>query len=129
MAYSKIALLFLFNVIFFTIASSTSVPCPPPPSKSYHKKPSPSSPYHKPTCKDALKLKVCANVLDLVMVSLPPTSKCCSLINGLVDLEAAVCLCTALKANLLGINLNVPISLSLVLNHCGKKVPSSFQYA
>ncbi|XP_010441523.1 PREDICTED: 14 kDa proline-rich protein DC2.15-like [Camelina sativa] len=126
MAYSKIALLLLFNVIFFTFVSSTSVPCPPPPSKSYPKKPSPSSP-HKVTCKDALKLKVCANVLDLVKVSLPPTSQCCALINGLVDLEAAVCLCTALKANLLGINLNVPISLSLVLNHCGKKVPSGFQ--
>ncbi|XP_010494895.1 PREDICTED: 14 kDa proline-rich protein DC2.15-like [Camelina sativa] len=128
MAYSKIALLLLFNVIFLTLASSTSVPCPPPPSKSYPKKPSPSSP-HKATCKDALKLKVCANVLDLVKVSLPPTSQCCALINGLVDLEAAVCLCTALKANLLGINLNVPISLSLVLNHCGKKVPSGFQCA
>ncbi|XP_019095799.1 PREDICTED: 14 kDa proline-rich protein DC2.15-like [Camelina sativa] len=128
MAYSKIALLLLFNVIFFTLVSSTSVPCPPPPSKSYPKKPSPSSP-HKATCKDALKLQVCANVLDLVKVSLPPTSQCCALIDGLVDLEAAVCLCTALKANLLGINLNVPISLSLVLNHCGKKVPSGFQCA
>ncbi|XP_019095797.1 PREDICTED: 14 kDa proline-rich protein DC2.15-like [Camelina sativa] len=129
MAYSKIALLLLFNVIFFTLVSSTSVPCPPPPSESYNKKPVPSSPYHKATCKDALKLQVCANVLDLVKVSLPPTSQCCALINGLVDLEAAVCLCTALKANLLGINLNVPISLSLVLNHCGKKVPSGFQCA
>ncbi|XP_010494893.1 PREDICTED: 14 kDa proline-rich protein DC2.15-like [Camelina sativa] len=128
MAYSKIALLLLFNVIFLTLASSTSVPCPPPPSKSYPKKPSPSFP-HKATCKDALKLKVCANVLDLVKVSLSPTSKCCALIDGLVDLEAAVCLCTALKANLLGIDLNVPISLNLVLNHCGKKVPSGFKCA
>ncbi|ESQ39839.1 hypothetical protein EUTSA_v10001071mg [Eutrema salsugineum] len=129
MAYPKIALLLIFNVIFFTLVSSTSVPCPPPPSKNHHKKPSPSSPYRKPTCKNALKLNVCANVLDLVKVSLPPTSKCCKLINGLVDLEAAVCLCTALKANLLGINLNVPVSLSLILNHCGKKVPSGFQCA
>ncbi|CAH2046146.1 unnamed protein product, partial [Thlaspi arvense] len=108
MAYSKIAILLIFNVIFFTLVSSTYVPSPPPP----YKKPSPSSPY--PTCKNALKLKV----------SLPSSSKCCSLINGLVDLEAAVCLCTALKANLLGIKLNVPISLSAILNHCGKKVPS-----
>ncbi|KAL1213945.1 14 kDa proline-rich protein DC2.15 [Cardamine amara subsp. amara] len=129
MAYSKIALFFLFNVIFFTLVSSTSVPCPPSPPKSHQMKPYPSTPYTKPTCKDALKLKVCANVLDLVKVSLPPTSKCCALINGLVDLEAAVCLCTALKANLLGINLNVPISLSLVLNHCHKKVPSGFKCA
>ncbi|XP_062180699.1 14 kDa proline-rich protein DC2.15-like [Phragmites australis] len=31
---------------------------------------------------------------------------CCSLLDGLVDLEAAICLCTAIKANNLGINLN-----------------------
>ncbi|CAF1825506.1 BnaCnng34320D [Brassica napus] len=37
-------------------------------------------------------------------------------LKGLVDLEAAACLCTALKANVLGIKLNVPVSLSLLLN-------------
>nr|GEV27005.1 hypothetical protein [Tanacetum cinerariifolium] len=47
----------------------------------------------------------------------------------LVDIEAAVCLCTAIKANVLGINLNVPVSLSLLLNVCGKKVPSGFKKA
>ncbi|KAG2302155.1 hypothetical protein Bca4012_060475 [Brassica carinata] len=129
MAYSKIALLLVLNVIFFTFVSSTSAPCPPPPSKSHNKKPSPSSPYRKPTCKDALKLKVCANVLNLVKVSLPQKAECCALIKGLVDLDAAVCLCTALKANLLGINLRLPISLSVVLNQCGKKVPTGFQCA
>ncbi|CAN8245802.1 unnamed protein product [Cochlearia groenlandica] len=125
MGYSKIALLLVLNVIFFTLVSSTSVPCPPPP----YKKPSHSSPSPKPaTCKNALKLVVCANVLNLVNVSLPPKSKCCALINGLVDLEAAVvCLCAALKANVIGINLNVPISLSVILNHCGKKAPHGYK--
>jgi hypothetical protein len=52
---------------------------------------------------------------------------CCSLIQGLVDLEAAVCLCTALRLTLLGINLNLPINLSLVLNNCGRNAPSGFQ--
>ncbi|KAG2302158.1 hypothetical protein Bca52824_030809 [Brassica carinata] len=99
---------------FIIIVLSTSAPCPPPPSKSHNKKPSPSSPYRKPTCKDALKLK---------------KAECCALIKGLVDLDAAVCLCTALKANLLGINLRLPISLSVVLNQCGKKVPTGFQCA
>ncbi|KAE8681194.1 putative lipid-binding protein AIR1 [Hibiscus syriacus] len=36
------------------------------------------------------------------------------LIQGLADLEAAVGLCTAARARLLGININFPISLSLV---------------
>ncbi|CAN6909918.1 unnamed protein product [Brassica oleracea] len=96
MAFSKIALLLILNVIFFTLVSSNPVP------------------YRKPTCKNALKFKVCANV-----------SKCCGLIKGLVDLEAAVCLCTALKADLLGLKLDVPISLSVILNQCDKKVPSA----
>ncbi|KAH0869310.1 hypothetical protein HID58_076332 [Brassica napus] len=96
----KIALLLILNVIFFTLVSSNPVP------------------YRNPTCKNALKFKVCANVLDLVKVSLPQRSKCCGLIKGLVDLEAAVCLCTALKADLLGLKLNVPISLSVILNQC-----------
>ncbi|XP_037482343.1 pEARLI1-like lipid transfer protein 1 [Triticum dicoccoides] len=78
---------------------------------------------------DALKLGVCANVLGLLNLTLgsPPVQPCCSLIQGLADLEAALCLCTTLNLNLLGINLTLPIALSLVLNNCGKNVPSGFQ--
>ncbi|XWS74582.1 hypothetical protein CRYUN_Cryun01aG0010900 [Craigia yunnanensis] len=71
-----------------------------------------------------LNLGVCANLLGgLVDVELGnvPTQPCCSLIQGLVDLEVAVCLCTAIRANVLGnINLNLPINLSLLLNNCGR---------
>ncbi|XP_010422379.1 PREDICTED: putative lipid-binding protein AIR1 [Camelina sativa] len=81
--------------------------------------------------KDSLQLGVCANVLKLVDLSLgnPPVKPCCSLIQGLADLEAAVCLCTLLKVNILGINLNLPIDLSVLLNICGKKAPTNFQCA
>ncbi|XP_049395687.1 14 kDa proline-rich protein DC2.15-like [Solanum stenotomum] len=81
------------------------------------------------TCSiDTLKLGVCANILNLVnvVVGSPPTLPCCSLIQGLTDLEAAVCLCTAIRANVLGINLNVSLSLSLILNSCGKNPPTGF---
>jgi len=61
-----------------------------------------------------------------LVVGTPPKTPCCSLIEGLVDLEAAICLCTAIKANVLGINLNVPVSLSLLLNYCGKNLPTDF---
>ncbi|XP_042751515.1 14 kDa proline-rich protein DC2.15 [Lactuca sativa] len=85
------------------------------------------------TCpRDALKLGVCANLLGglvSVEVGSPPVKPCCSLIQGLIDLEAALCLCTAIKANVLGINLDVPLSLSLLLNACGNQVPSGFQCA
>ncbi|KAK8662033.1 hypothetical protein V6N13_091621 [Hibiscus sabdariffa] len=79
------------------------------------------------TC-DPLNLGVCLNLLNLVDVELGnvPTKPCCSLIEGLADLEAAVCLCTAVRANVLGININLPISLSLLLNNCGRRVPTEY---
>ncbi|KAE8727755.1 putative lipid-binding protein AIR1B [Hibiscus syriacus] len=54
------------------------------------------------------------------------TKPCCSLIQGLADLEAAVCLCTAVRARVLGIIINLPISLSLVLNNCGRSVATDY---
>ncbi|XP_039058022.1 14 kDa proline-rich protein DC2.15-like [Hibiscus syriacus] len=105
---------------------STLYPCPPTPKSPRP----PSSAVYCP--RDALKLGVCANLLnDLVhvFVGTPPKSPCCPLLGSLADLEAAVCLCTDITANVLGINLNVPLSLSLVLNYCGKGVPKGFQCA
>ncbi|PPS11411.1 hypothetical protein GOBAR_AA09228 [Gossypium barbadense] len=103
---ASLALFFALNVLFFSLVSACGK-CP----------------------QDTLKLGVCAEVLGLVNVTVgsPPGQPCCSLLQGLADLEAAVCLCTALKANVLGINLNIPVSLSLLLNVCSKKVPSGFQ--
>ncbi|VVB15188.1 unnamed protein product [Arabis nemorensis] len=148
---SSLALFLILNLLFFTtISACDKCGCPPSkpkPSPSPKPKPSPShSPTPKPNPKpkptpspspttakcprDALKLGVCANVLNgLLNITLgkPPVEPCCTLIQGLADLEAAACLCTALKANILGINLNIPISLSLLLNVCSKKVPPGFQ--
>ncbi|XP_045822432.1 pEARLI1-like lipid transfer protein 1 [Trifolium pratense] len=126
-------------------------PCPPPPPKTPKASPPPHSTTPKPSpppkattppkastpppsttqkCpRDTLKLGVCANLLGLgnIIVGSPASSKCCALIQGLADLDAALCLCTAIKANVLGINLNVPITLSLLLSACEKSVPSGFQ--
>ncbi|XP_008786988.1 14 kDa proline-rich protein DC2.15-like [Phoenix dactylifera] len=132
-AFSSTALLLIsLNLLFFSLASSHYVPCPPPPYKPKPSpKPSPTPAY--PSCpRDALELGVCANVLQgLINLQLgnPPKKPCCSLLEDLVDLEAAVCLCTAIKANILGINLNVPVDLSLLLNYCGKKVPAGYACA
>ncbi|KAL4290901.1 hypothetical protein GQ457_14G020190 [Hibiscus cannabinus] len=77
------------------------------------------------TC-NPLNLGVCLNLLSLVDVELGnvPTKPCCSLIQGLLDLEAAVCLCTAVRENVLGININLLVSLNLFLNNCGRRVPT-----
>ncbi|XP_039047552.1 putative lipid-binding protein AIR1 [Hibiscus syriacus] len=99
------ALFLSLNLLFFALVSSqTSGTCNP------------------------LNLGVCLDVLGLVNVELGnvPVKPCCSLIQGLADLEAAVCLCTALRARVLGININLPISLSLVLNSCGRSVPTEY---
>ncbi|KAK3429031.1 14 kDa proline-rich protein DC2.15 [Eucalyptus grandis] len=135
MAYSKssasLAIFLTLNLLFFALVSSCGT-CPGPKPKPTPK-PSPSSGPSTGACpRDALKLGVCADVLGNLLnvtVGKPPVTPCCSLLNGLVDLEAAVCLCTAIKANILGINLNIPISLSLLLNVCSKQVPPGFKCA
>ncbi|KAF8702401.1 hypothetical protein HU200_032776 [Digitaria exilis] len=124
---ASIALFLAVNLVVLAMASAHDVPCPPPPSSPSTPTPTPASFGKCP--RDALKLGVCANVLGLIKakVGVPPTEPCCPLLEGLVDLEAALCLCTAIKGNILGINLNLPIDLSLILNHCGKTVPTGFK--
>ncbi|KAG5616603.1 hypothetical protein H5410_016427 [Solanum commersonii] len=80
------------------------------------------------TC-PTLRLGVCASILNLVNVTVgsPPTMPCCSLIQGLTDLEAAVCLCAAIRANVLGIiNLNLTVPINLILSACGRSLPADF---
>ncbi|XP_072987042.1 14 kDa proline-rich protein DC2.15-like [Typha latifolia] len=127
----SVALFLAVNLLLFTLTSACGYFCPTPNPPTPKPTPNPTPSSHGKCPMDALKLGVCANVLDLIhaKVGLPPKEPCCPLLEGLVDLEAAVCLCTAIKANILGIKLNLPINLSLVLNFCGKGVPSGFQCA
>ena len=127
-----IAIIILLNLIFFTCVSSYKVvPCPPP------RKPAPSTtppaPKKPAKCpKDALKFGVCGDRLGLVheVIGAKPSGECCALIKGLADLEAAVCLCTAIKANILGaIEVKIPVAISMLINSCGKKVPEGFKCA
>uniref|UniRef100_A0A0E0MAI6 Bifunctional inhibitor/plant lipid transfer protein/seed storage helical domain-containing protein n=1 Tax=Oryza punctata TaxID=4537 RepID=A0A0E0MAI6_ORYPU len=131
---AKAALVLAVSLLVVAVASACTY-CPEPPTP---KPPAPKPPAPKPrpgtgSCpRDALKLHVCANVLGLVKAKIgavAPYEPCCSLLDGLVDLDAAVCLCTAIKANVLGLNLNIPVDLSLILNNCGKICPSDYQCA
>ncbi|XP_010422216.1 PREDICTED: pEARLI1-like lipid transfer protein 1 [Camelina sativa] len=154
---ASLALFFALNILFFTLTVATNCnscnpspkpkpvpspkpkPCPPPvpspsvPTPNPMPVTPPSNPGSSGKCPiDALKLGLCGNVLSSLLniqLGQPSSQSCCSLIEGLVDLDAAICLCTALKANILGINLNVPISLSVLLNVCEKKLPSGFECA
>ncbi|XP_047337537.1 putative lipid-binding protein At4g00165 [Impatiens glandulifera] len=118
-ARNRITFLVLLNVIFFTCISSNNIPCSPATPKKVSAK-----------CpKDTLKFGVCGEWLGLVseVIGSKPSPKCCSLLKGLADLEAALCLCTAIKTNVLGlVNIKVPVALNLVVNACGKKIPKGF---
>ncbi|KAK4486384.1 hypothetical protein RD792_009057 [Penstemon davidsonii] len=108
---SIIVLFLVLNLVFFTFSSACQTCTGPKPEPKLNPKPNPSS--SKATCpRDTLKLGVCANLLGGLLgltIGTPPKTPCCTLIEGLADLEAAVCLCTAIKAKVLGINLNVPL--------------------
>ncbi|KAM3411677.1 hypothetical protein ACQJBY_003381 [Aegilops geniculata] len=79
--------------------------------------------------KDGLKLKACVDVLGLLKlkVNVPRHEPCCSLLDGLVGLDAALCLCANIDANVLGLNLHLPVDLRLILNNCGKVCPTDFR--
>ncbi|XP_047151565.1 LOW QUALITY PROTEIN: lipid transfer protein EARLI 1-like [Vigna umbellata] len=131
---SLLALFLTLNILFFAIASATNPKHGGYGGSGGHQWPGVQEAGGSgASCpRDALKLGVCANVLNgLLNVTLgqPPVTPCCTLLDGLLDLEAAACLCTALRANILGINLNLPISLSLLLNVCSRQVPRDFQCA
>ena len=129
---SKLALLFLALIVLSFAAAvhgcESYCPTPTPPVVPTPTPPVVPTPSGGGSCPiNALKLNVCANVLNLVKIGLPlANDECCPLLQGLTDLDAAVCLCTAIKANILGINLNVLIDLTLLLNHCGKICPADF---
>ncbi|KAE9617834.1 putative bifunctional inhibitor/plant lipid transfer protein/seed storage helical [Lupinus albus] len=122
----KVACTFIMlTFLFFNCVAINNLPCPPKSTAS-----SPSIPKSQAKCpKDRLKFGVCGSWLGLVteVIGTKPSEKCCTLVKGLADLEAALCLCTAIKSNVLGIvNLKVHVAVSLIVNACGKKVPNGF---
>jgi hypothetical protein len=136
---AKLGLFVALNLILFAAGvhgcapycGSTYLPEPPAPSSYVPEPPTPTTPAtdahgHRPAGRcpvDALKLEVCASVLGgLVKISLPEDrERCCRLLDGLADIDAAACLCTLLKANILDISLRVPIDISLHLNQCDRR--------
>ncbi|KAF8734309.1 hypothetical protein HU200_014532 [Digitaria exilis] len=75
-------------------------------------------------------LKVCADVLVLLKlkINVPQSQQCCPLLGNLVNLDVAACLCAAIRLSVLGIPVNLPLDVPLVLNYCGRNasaVPGS----
>nr|KJB73200.1 hypothetical protein B456_011G221300 [Gossypium raimondii] len=114
---SSTALFFSLNLFFFALVSSYNVDNNPNGSSYPTKSRNPvviRPGYKFPNDGSAQSYYGTCNPLNL------------GLIHGLADLEAAVCLCTAVRANVLDIKLNLPISLSLLLNNCGRRVATEY---
>ncbi|KAM3389160.1 hypothetical protein ACQJBY_011365 [Aegilops geniculata] len=115
----------------------SSVPCPPPPYSPAPTPPTPATPSppapSSPTGKcpvDVLKLVACVDALNGLVhavVGANASETCCPLLSGVADLDAALCLCTTIKAKALNVKLVLPVAISVLVNQCGKHVPSSFQ--
>ncbi|CAJ1962718.1 unnamed protein product [Sphenostylis stenocarpa] len=98
---APVALLLSLNLLFFSMVSCTTL--------------TPAN--HAPT--KCPPLHVCAGIL---LPPFKPDRKCCPLIGGLVDLEAAVCLCAVLKLNIGGIvDVDLDLLVNILLNTCGRK--------
>ena len=72
-------------------------------------------------------LKVCADVLVLLKlkINVPANQQCCPMIGQLVKLDVAACLCAAIKLSVLGIPINLPLDVPLVLNYCGRNAAAA----
>ncbi|CAN1258827.1 36.4 kDa proline-rich protein [Linum perenne] len=101
------------------------VPCTHPNPPPSHSPPSAT----QPTCTiGGLKLGACVDVLGgLVHVGVgnPVENVCCPVIKGLLELEAALCLCTSIRLKLLNINIFIPLALQALIT-CGKTPPPGF---
>ncbi|CAN0842143.1 36.4 kDa proline-rich protein, partial [Linum grandiflorum] len=102
---------------------------PPPCSSCPPGGGAPYPPSMQPKCPiNALKLGACVDVLGgLVHIGLgdPVENVCCPVLQGLLELEAAVCLCTTLRLKLLNLNIFIPLALQALIT-CGKTPPPGF---
>ncbi|KAL3499548.1 hypothetical protein ACH5RR_038641 [Cinchona calisaya] len=77
---------------------------------------------------NALKLGLCLDVLGgLIHIGIgnPVENVCCPVLQGLLEIEAAVCLCTGIRLKLLNLNIFLPLALQVIIT-CGQTPPPGF---
>lgn len=77
---------------------------------------------------DALKVGACLDLLGGSVhlgIGDPVVNQCCPLIQGVAELEAALCLCTTIRLKLLNVNVILPLALELFVQ-CGVTPPPGF---
>nr|GMC70483.1 14 kDa proline-rich protein DC2.15-like [Ipomoea batatas] len=116
-ALATILLVSLLSLASLSVVTSTPHPMmsPPPPST---------------TCpNNTTDLKVCVDLMRAVRANVDispndPSRECCTLIEGLVDLEAIACLCIAADVNV-GQIVNLNATVSVALEVCNRNIPLS----
>ncbi|XP_074566810.1 uncharacterized protein LOC141823424 [Curcuma longa] len=101
-------------------------PASPPPALAPASSPPALAPASCPA--DSLMMGACVDLLGgLVHIGLgdPVANQCCPPLLRLVELEAAVCLCTTIKLKHLDISVYFPLALQLLLT-CGKAPPPGY---
>ncbi|XP_021839178.1 putative lipid-binding protein AIR1 [Spinacia oleracea] len=80
---------------------------------------------------DALKLNACKDVFDLVHLRTGSSKRdsCCPVVRNLVNLDAAVCLCTdTVHSNVLGLNNpDINAAVKFLVIYCDTKLPKAFK--
>ncbi|CAA7388517.1 unnamed protein product [Spirodela intermedia] len=116
------AALLIFHLLFSSLVSGQSpvpVSLPPPPPQ----------PISLIGCViNVLSLVICRPVLFILKIFGigDPNGPCCSLIRTLSANQAATCLCIAVRAKILGINIAIPGDIRLLLNSCNVTLPIGF---
>ncbi|WOK94204.1 hypothetical protein Cni_G02906 [Canna indica] len=126
MAMEKRKLRALVLFISSVLCSAAAVPSCATPRPSIPKTAPPN-----PFCpRDTVKLGVCMDILGDIgglIIGAPPRTKCCALLEGLTDAEAALCLCTTIKESVLGITTEWSVALSVLVSACKKDIPDGFK--
>nr|CAD1825828.1 unnamed protein product [Ananas comosus var. bracteatus] len=131
MASKTLATLSLTLFLLSSLCTANKVPCTPKiPTPTVPQVP-PKGPPVNPFCPwDTVKLAACASLLGGVSdlaVGAPFGSRCCTLLEGLADAEAAACLCTTVSESVLGITTEWSVTLSLLASTCKKEIPDGFK--
>jgi hypothetical protein len=123
MAAKSPAFLVLLSITMTLIFSISSVHgCEP---NCYNPPPAVPTPSSGATCPmNTADLGVCVDLLgDLLSIRLnADSSPCCTLLKGLVNADAALCVCAVIKV----LNLSVPVDVNVLLNKCGMECPPGF---
>ncbi|KAJ3677240.1 hypothetical protein LUZ60_002964 [Juncus effusus] len=131
---ASIAITIISLILLISTLSINATYNPPKPSRYIPRRIPLKMPPPNPFCpSNTPKLDSCLDMLGGVLgiITGQPISqyqsKCCAILNGLANAEAAGCLCAAAKESVLEITADWSVGVGLVASSCKKEVPDGFK--